>query len=171
MLLYFQMIENEEDRSKFEQLYDRYAGLMYHITKGYLANEQDREDAVQTACEALIKNIKKISQVDCPQTYGYIVNTIESKCIDILKRDSKQFEELDECIAGIEIELPEDDILADALSKLPAHYREILLLRFDCGFSTWELSDMLGLSRGNVQKQILRAKKALSKILREEGIQ
>ena len=47
MLLYFQMIENEEDRSKFEQLYDRYAGLMYHITKGYLANEQDREDRKQ----------------------------------------------------------------------------------------------------------------------------
>lgn len=62
MLIYLQMIESEGDRTKFEQIYDKYAGLMYHIATQYLENEQDREDAVQTAFEAIVRNIKKSPQ-------------------------------------------------------------------------------------------------------------
>lgn len=169
MLIYLQMIESEGDRTKFEQIYDKYAGLMYHIATQYLENEQDREDAVQTAFEAIVRNIKKISAVNSPQTYSYIVNTIESKSIDVLRKQQRRPVELDEAILGVKIELPEDDELASALAKLPAHYREILLLRYDCGYTTKELASMLGMTRGNVQKQIWRAKEALSKLLGEEG--
>ena len=168
MLIYIQMIESAEECSKFEQLYNKYAGLMYHIAAKYLANEQDREDAVQTAFEAIIRNIKKIPGADCPQTYSYIVNTIESKSIDILRKMRNKTVELDENIPGILVELPEDDALAAALAKLPAHYREIILLRYDCGYTTKELASMLDMTRANVQKQVLRAKKALDNILWED---
>lgn len=171
MLIYLQMIESEGDRTKFEQIYDKYAGLMYHIAMRFLDNEQDREDAVQTAFEAIVRNIKKFSAADSPQTYSYVVNTIESKSIDVLRKRQKQVVELDEAILGVKIELPEDDELASTLARLPAHYREILLLRFDCGYTTKELASMLGTTRGNVQKQIWRAKEALSKLLGEEGTQ
>ena len=86
MFVCLQIIESEDDRSKSEQLFDRYAGLMYCIASKYLSNEQDREDAVQTAFEAIIRNISKLSVIDSPQTYSYIVNTIESKSIDVLRR-------------------------------------------------------------------------------------
>lgn len=77
MFVCLQIIESEDDRSKSEQLFDRYAGLMYCIASKYLSNEQDREDAVQTAFEAIIRNISKLSVIDSPQTYSYIVNTIQ----------------------------------------------------------------------------------------------
>lgn len=169
MLVYLQMIESEEERSKFEQIYDKYVGLMFHIAMKYLDNRQDQEDAVQMACEAVVRNIKKISEVDCPQTYSYIVNTIESKSIDVLRGIQRRSNGEFENIFGVNVELPEDNGLANALAKLPTHYREILLLRFDCGFTTKELAAMLGMTRGNVQKQIWRAKEALAKLLREEG--
>lgn len=68
---------------------------------------------------------------------------------------------------GVQAEVEIDDELATALTRLPSHYREILLLRYDCGYTTKELSSMLGITRSNVQKQIWRAKEALSKLLGE----
>lgn len=170
MLVFLEMIEDEEDYSKFEQLYKKYMGLMFYIAKKYLPNEQDREDAVQAAFESIAKNIKKISKVDCPQTYSYIVVITERKAIDILRGIQRNVkEEFDEKTVGVAAELTSDCGLADALAKLPAHYREILLLRYDCGFSTRELAAMLDMTRSNVQKQIWRAKEALAKQLREEA--
>ena len=170
MFVCLQIIESEDDRSKSEQLFDRYAGLMYCIASKYLSNEQDREDAVQTVFEAIIRNISKLSVIDSPQTYSYIVNTIESKSIDVLRRlhkIEKQTIEMNSNYPGVQAEVEIDDELATALTRLPSHYREILLLRYDCGYTTKELSSMLGITRSNVQKQIWRAKEPLSKLLGE----
>lgn len=169
MLPDLQLTESKEDRAKFQLLYDHYAGLMYDTAMQYLKNEQDREDAVQTAFESIARNIKKLSAVDSPQTYSYIVHTIESKSIDVLRKQQRQTAQLDEAILGVRIELPEDDELETALAKLPAHYCEILLLGYDCGYTAKELAAMLGMTRGSVQKQIWRPKEALKKLLGEKG--
>ena len=39
MFVCLQIIESEDDRSKSEQLFDRYAGLMYCIASKYLSNK------------------------------------------------------------------------------------------------------------------------------------
>lgn len=49
MLMYLQMIETDEDKSKFEELYLAYRGLMYHVAYKHLYNEQDVEDTVYHA--------------------------------------------------------------------------------------------------------------------------
>ena len=46
MLIYLQIIETEEERSKFEQLYEAYRGLLYRVAFARLRNAQDAEDAV-----------------------------------------------------------------------------------------------------------------------------
>lgn len=59
MLLYLQMIEEPEDKHKFQQVHDRYLGLMLHAARRVLGNAQDAEDAVQEAFSAIAKNISK----------------------------------------------------------------------------------------------------------------
>ena len=49
MIIYLQMIDTPEDRSKFEQIYLEYRGLMFHVANEILHNEQDAEDAVHQA--------------------------------------------------------------------------------------------------------------------------
>ena len=49
MLIYLQAIESEEERSKFEQLYFQYRGLMYHVAMRILNNPHSAEDAVHQA--------------------------------------------------------------------------------------------------------------------------
>lgn len=46
MLIYLQTIETEEDKSKFEDIYREYRGLMYYVAYKRLHHEQDAEDAV-----------------------------------------------------------------------------------------------------------------------------
>ena len=54
MIIYLQMIESDEDKSKFEQLYIMYKGLMFHVAMKILKNEFDAEDAVHQAFLSLI---------------------------------------------------------------------------------------------------------------------
>ena len=61
MIIYLQMIESDEDKSKFEQLYIMYKGLMFHVAMKILKNEFDAEDAVHQAFLSLIENLKKIA--------------------------------------------------------------------------------------------------------------
>ena len=52
---------------------------------------------------------------------------------------------------GIEIPLPGDHGLADAMARLPAAYRDILLLRYYNGYSVREISSMLHIKKDTAQ--------------------
>ena len=60
MLIYLQMIESDEDKSKFAAIYEKYKGLMFHVAHEIMQNEHDAEDAVHHAFLALLKHLSKI---------------------------------------------------------------------------------------------------------------
>lgn len=170
MLMYLSMIETPDDKVKFERIYNRYRNLMYHVAYKVLSNHYDAEDAVHQAFVAIIRHLEKIGDIDCPETRSFIVLITERKAIDLIRtRHSEKVIPLNEDLIGIEIPAPGDHGLADALAKLPAHYREVLLLRFDNGYSAKELAQMLGMTESGVRKLIGRAKNALGRILEEES--
>lgn len=169
MLVYLQMMETDEDKVKFERLYSLYRDQMYHAAYRILRNDHDAEDAVHQAFLSLIKNFKKISSVRCPETRSYIVITVERKALDIIRTNRKYAAEYAEELNGLEMPMPGDFGLADAMARLPARYREALLLRFDCGFSTKEMAEILDMKQDSVQKLIWRAREALAKQLERDG--
>lgn len=59
------MIETDEDKSKFEKIYERYKNLMFYTAMQILNHTQDAEDAVHQAFIPIIDNIDKISEPDC----------------------------------------------------------------------------------------------------------
>ena len=89
MLIYLQMIETPEEKSKFEQIYLQYKGLMFHVAFQILHNEQDAEDAVHQAFVKIAENIRKIDQPVCPKTHGYVVTIVENKAIDQYRKQHK----------------------------------------------------------------------------------
>lgn len=175
MFVYLQMLDSASDRAKFEQLYNKYRGLMHYVANKILLNEQDAEDAVHQAFLAIIKNASKIFSknfdVKCPETRALVVIIVERKAIDLLRARSRRPEaELDEDIAGWDIPLPGDGPLSDAMAKLPARYREVLMLRFDIGYTTKEIAQLFGTKQETVQRLIGRAKEALREHLEQEGV-
>lgn len=121
MIVYLQIIESDEDKSKFEQIYLKYRNLMFYVARKILNNQQDAEDAVHQAFVSIIENLEKISDVDCPKTRSYIVIIVERKAIDLMRKNEKvvSMESID-AAAGIEISLPDDDGISNAFAKLPA---------------------------------------------------
>lgn len=79
MIVYLQLIDTAEDRSKFEQLYEQYKQLMFYTAFQILKRPQDAEDAVHHAFLSIAENISKISDPDCPKTRAYIVTIVERK--------------------------------------------------------------------------------------------
>ena len=171
MFIYLQMIELPEDKTKFEAVYLRYRGLMYHVAFQVLHNEHDAEDAVHQAFLSVIENLNKISQVDCPKTRAYLVTIVERKSIDIIRRKKRETSEgYDDGIGGYEIVMPGEDDVSNAMSKLPALQRELLLLRYAQGYNTREVAQIVGMSYDAARKAIWRAKVSLQKLLEDESI-
>ena len=172
MLIYLQMIESEEGQSKFKAIYEKYKGLMFYVANDILHNEHDAEDAVHQAFLSVLKNLSKIFEIDCPKTRSFIVNMVEWRAIDLLRsRTRVESVEYNDEITGRSIPLPGDHGLADAMASLPPQYRQVLLLRYDNGYSTCEIGKMLGKSQAAVQKMTERAKRELRILLEKEGVE
>lgn len=170
LVIYLQMVGNDADKTKFEQLYMRYRGLMFYIAQEILHNEQDSEDAVHQAFLSIIENMSKISGVNCPKTRAFVVIITERKAIDILRHRAKTVEtDNEEIVGGMELPLPGDGGLADAMARLPGRYREIILLRYYHGYSVREIAPLLGVKQTTAQKILWRAKEALRKQMEGDG--
>lgn len=171
MLIYFQIIQSEEDKTKFEQLYLTYRSLMFFVARKLLRENSDAEDAVHQAFLYLIENLHKIHNIDCPETKAYVAIITENKAIDILRSRKHLYPgAFDEAVSGAEIFLPESGSLSAALAKLPVKYRNVILLRFAYGYTTKELAGMYGCSVDAAQKLVWRSKLALKERLEKDGV-
>lgn len=175
MMIYLQMLETTEQKVRFEDLYYTYKNLMFYVANQILRNEHDAEDAVQQAFFAIAKNFEKISEIKCPQTRSFIVTIVERKAIDIYRAKNRGgVVAFDEEFINVPHTAEADSIaaradLANAMAMLPSRYRELLLLKYDSGYSEQEIAEMCAMTKANVKKTIHRAKKKLEAILDGKG--
>lgn len=83
MIIYLQMLETPEEKSKFEQIYLEYRDLMFYIANRILHDQHDSEDAVHEAFLKIIKIIGQIEDSKCPKTRNLTVIIVERVAIDI----------------------------------------------------------------------------------------
>ena len=170
MMIYLQMIDTPEGRSKFEQLYLEYRGLMFHVANKILHNEQDAEDMVHQAFLKVAEHIEKIGEPKCPKTQSYIVTIVENQAIDLYRRRQKrQVVALNDELPGVAAVYEGENALAACVLKLPARYREVILLRYFQGYSVKEVAAILGLSLSAASKLDQRAKNRLKALYEKEG--
>jgi len=170
MLIFLTLIDSDEGKERFIKIYEQYKNLMFHVALQLLNNTQDAEDAVQDAFFKIAENIDKISEPLCTKTRNFVVIITERKAIDIIrKRKPLNPEQLDEELAGCEIDYDGRDLLVECILKLPARYREIILLKYYFGYDLREISQMLGIRLNTVRQTEQRAKAKLRRICEEEG--
>lgn len=168
------MIDSEADRSKLEIIYREYKNLMLYVANGILGDQNDSEDVVHQSFLKLMKVIQKIDEPKCHKTRALVVTIVERTAIDLYRRRQKletvSFDEED--VSALSVSDTDAAAtrldLASAIAALPARYRQVLLLRYDSGFSCREIAGLLSMSEPNVRKTIQRAKEKLGELL-EEG--
>lgn len=169
MLIYLQMIETPQDKSKFEAIYEEYYGLMYHTAYKYLKHEQDAEDAVHHAFVKIAENIKIVEPVS-PKTKQFVVTIVENRVIDIFRVRSKHPEVAFMEELYIVPEQPENDnYLKQCIRQLPTIQRQVIWLKYYYGYNLHEIAKMLDISLSWAQKIDQRAKKKLREIYAEGG--
>lgn len=169
MLIYFQMIETDEDRSKFEEIYKEYLNLLLYLANKRLRNQQDAEDAAHKVFVKIAERIKEIEPVS-PKTRRLLVIMIENTVTDILRAKNKhtRYEYTYEELAQ-DSTLYKEDTLVRCILKLTEQQQAVIWLKYNDGYNLREIAKILGISLSWAQKIDQRAKRRLEKLYREEN--
>lgn len=174
MLIYLEMIETPEDRSKMQRIYELYRGLMFSEARRILGNDEDAEDAVGNAVEKIIENLEKISDPKCPKTKSYIVTIVKNKAIDLYRWKSKHPQaELVETLEGTPVEYSGENEVTRCILKLSDRYRDWIMSRYgqEGEIRTMEeMANLFDLSLEAAYKLDQRAKKKLEYLCRKEEL-
>ncbi len=81
--LYLSMLEADEDKNKFEELYMKYRNDMYNIAFSILHNCEDAEDAVHDAFVSIANNFEKINKIPCQEIKYYFVIIVRNVSINL----------------------------------------------------------------------------------------
>jgi RNA polymerase sigma-70 factor (ECF subfamily) len=172
MLTYLLMISGEEDKGKFELLYEKYRKLMFHVANQILEDPYLAEDAVHHAFLKIIENLDKIDNVQSHKTKSYIVTIVKNRAINLYNHRRRHvmvpLEEIQYNLAS-EMDAQEDmDSVTNAVINLPIIYQEVLKFKYVQELSNTEIAQMLDISEATVRKRLERSKKKLEEILEKE---
>ena len=84
------------------------------------------------------------------------------------RRQKRQVVELSDDLPGVTAIYEGENMLAACILKLPARYREVILLRYYQGYSVKEVAAILGLSLSAASKLNQRAKNRLRELYEKE---
>lgn len=147
------------DKEAWEQLVDRYARLVWAVTRSFRLADSDASDVSQTAWLRLLEHVDRIDPV---RVGAWLVVTTRRECLRVLalrKRVLLTYEDdAFETTAGNQPELDED-LLAEerardvrrALQSLPDRWQQLLgMLMADPPMPYSEISETLGLPIGSI---------------------
>jgi|RhiMetdeSRZDD1v2_1073273.scaffolds.fasta_scaffold41084_2 RNA polymerase sigma factor (sigma-70 family) len=148
------------DRWAWEQLVDKYARLVWAMTRDFKLAESDAADVFQVTWLRLLEHIDRLDQ---PARVGsWLAATARNECLrSIAARKKIVLVHDDAVLDGVAMHQPAVDerLLADeraqtvreALARLPLRWRRLLeLLMTDPPVPYTEISDQLGLPVGSI---------------------
>jgi RNA polymerase sigma-70 factor (ECF subfamily) len=143
--------------SAFEQLVLRYGARLHHYLRIELRHESDAHDAMQESLTAAWRGLPSLRRAD--RFWPWLAGIASNKAADVHRRRTRT---ADPESAAEQHE--DDDLLLEtreALSALPPHFREVLLLRYLLGLTEDEAAAALGVRVGTVKSRCSRARRAL----------
>lgn len=170
LVYYLQMLDTPEEKIRFEQIYLKYRGLMYHVADGILHNRQDAEDAVHNAFLKVIKKFSKFQDAPAKDLARQIAAVARNEAISLLrkKKDIVPLEDW-ESFAQTAEEVSDYHALVDSFACLPRTYRAVMEMKLLLGYSDGEIAAKLGLSKTAVNVRISRGRQLLRDIVEREG--
>jgi RNA polymerase sigma-70 factor (ECF subfamily) len=149
----------------FDVLMTRYERLVYKVSFGYTADQEDSLDVTQ---DVFFKVYRKLDSFSAKGSFkAWLLRIAHNECIDWLRRHSKDRfrEELTEAT------LPTDAIarrsdqaavdqrrhIASALAHLSPKQRQAIIMRYFQSLSIREISSVLGCSEGTAKSLLFRS--------------
>ena len=170
----------EPDQSPKEELMSFEAAMLPHLDAAHnlarwlLRNEQDAQDVVQ---EAYLRAFKSFSGFHGSNGRAWLLTIVRNTSYTLLKKNravdlTTTFDEEihapghDAIDPATILERSEDaQLITEAMDKLPAEFREILVLRHQEGLPYKEIADIAQIPPGTVMSRLARARAKLREYL------
>lgn len=161
------------DHDAFGLLVDKYKAGVYALAYSRLRNFHDAEDIAQ---EAFIKAYKKLHTLRQWDSFaGWLYRIVTNLCTkwlkeNIIRPDNEYVEEKPSNIYDIysmesyQMEQVSDSI-REAISSLSEEHREVIMLHYFGGMTSYEISQFLGISSSAIRRRLLRARMELKEEL------
>lgn len=171
MLLFFlAMLETEEDRQRFVELYEQCRERIEQTAKRILRNQHDSEDAVQNAFMQIIRHFEKVYEIPCDDLPFWCISIVKNEAYMILRKKQKTvpLEDWDAVVEEAGLVSDYDDVVK-LFAKIPETYRAALEMKFLLDYSGKEIAQHLGISESAVNTRISRGRALLREIAEKGG--
>ena len=172
LLLYLNMVDDEESRNLVERIYNTYEKFMFLVAYKITNSKTDSEDIVHDSMIWIIRNIDKIDIDFSKKTKAFLATIVSHKAIDSIRANKKiVYSEIIEdekeitdsfgvlnSISSVEIK--------EILGKLPQSVKNVINLRFVYGYSVSQTAFILNMDENAVYYRTEKARKILKQYLR-----
>ena len=171
--------------NKAEWIWTEYSRLMLTVARGFFGDTPEAEDAVSEAMEKILSNLDRFDDAPSPRSRALCSVITKNVCRDAMRRKkagkNAPTGSLDEEEAAGTVEgAPSAEAVwfsaetvagvKACIRRLPGPYAEILRLTMVCGMTPAGIARVLGITDTNARVRLARARAALMKLMREEGL-
>ncbi|MBQ2900330.1 MAG: sigma-70 family RNA polymerase sigma factor [Agathobacter sp.] len=183
LVLYLTYIDSEEDKEKFERLYDTYKKQMAIVAMAIVHNEVDVEDIVHDVfLNVATRHIDTINRItDETDLRNYMLKATKNTALNWIKKGKRLVYTTNERnVEPIVFGLSDDTFIEflchqieyarvlDAIKKLEPKYRDVLYQHFVMEIPVPQLAKSKNQSLAATKKQLVRGKKKLLVLLEGE---
>lgn len=151
----------------WEEVLDRYSPLVFRLAWQSLGNRQDAEDAAQEVFVALVRSSPSFR--DETHLRAWLIRTTSTAAKTWLPPPGSgtpsPWTRTGPRPAG---DLSQAGAVLSAVDRLPEKYRTAVYLHYVEGYTAEEIAALLGCPRGTVLSRLMRARKLLRDLLKEE---
>ena len=158
--------------SQFEALYEKYANDVLRVSYFYLGDRQQAEDVTQ---DVFVRLLTSNPDLEEGREKAWLLKVALNRCRDLwraawVKRVvlGSPAMELTPAPDQMEDRLERQELLA-AIRRLPADFRDVILLHYYQGYGIAEIAQMLRVPEGTISSRLSRGRKKLEEILKESG--
>lgn len=162
--------------NKAEKIWIEYSRLMLYIARGFFSDEQTAQDAVSEAIIHIIENIDRFEEIPSPLAKGLVIIITKNICRDKMKKDelptTELGEEADTAPSPEALVISEETVngIMACMAKLPEQYADILRLKIVYQLDDSRIAKLLAIKPQNARTRLSRARAALIRIIKKEGL-
>ena len=158
------------DDRQFEALYEKYANDVLRVSYFYLGDRQQAEDVTQDVFVRLLTNAPELEE---GREKAWLLKVALNRCRDLwraawVKRVVLGSPQMELAPAPDHMEeRMERQELMNAIHRLPADFRDVILLHYYQGYGIAEMAEILKVPEGTISSRLSRGRKKLEELLKE----
>jgi RNA polymerase sigma-70 factor (ECF subfamily) len=176
------IVQNKDERAVFDEVFLPHMAEAYRLAQWLTGNAYDAEDVVQDAALRAFRGIKNFGAVNARAwsltivrntAYSWLMKNRPKAVVFTDDLSVSEQQELEQGPQGTRIETPEGIALfkADAeevqqaLAQLPAHFREVIVLREINQLNYRDIAEITNVPIGTVMSRLSRGRQQLIALL------